>query len=139
MAEQWENRYASSSRVWSGRPNLTLTQIAPTLPVGRSLDLGCGEGADAIWLASRGWDATGIDLSPPPSGCPRGAVGRAHEHPLRAADLATWNGQRFDLVTAFSSTPAATPSASILRRSAGLVGSRQPHADRLPRTAVFGI
>ncbi|KGM12493.1 methyltransferase type 12, partial [Cellulomonas bogoriensis 69B4 = DSM 16987] len=60
----WEDRYAGSGRVWSGEPNATLVDVVAGLTPGRALDLGCGEGGDAIWLARHGWDATGIDISP---------------------------------------------------------------------------
>lgn len=63
-ADFWENRYASSGRVWSGRPNATLVDVVAALTPGRSLDLGCGEGADVIWLAQHGWKATGVDIAP---------------------------------------------------------------------------
>lgn len=61
---EWEARYASVDRLWSGRPNDWLPELAAEWEPGRSLDLGCGEGADVLWLASRGWDAVGLDLSP---------------------------------------------------------------------------
>ncbi|WP_315503840.1 class I SAM-dependent methyltransferase [Actinomyces radicidentis] len=60
---EWEERYASVDRLWSGRPNDWLPQLAADWVPGRALDLGCGEGDDALWLAARGWDVTGVDLS----------------------------------------------------------------------------
>ena len=51
--EFWDERYGSSGRLWSGRPNPQLGQCAGPA-AGRALDAGCGEGADAIWLAGRG-------------------------------------------------------------------------------------
>lgn len=123
MAERWENRYATSSRVWSGRPNATLTQVAPTLKVGRSLDLGCGEGADVIWLASQGWDAMGVDISPTAVQRATDAAREAGLSNVRfeSADLNTWgNGERIDLVTAFFFHSRMEPDrAHILRRAAG--------------------
>jgi SAM-dependent methyltransferase len=59
----WEERYGAQDRVWSGRVNVLLAEIAQTLPPGRGLDLGCGEGADALWLAERGWDMVAVDIS----------------------------------------------------------------------------
>ena len=59
----WEERYAGADQVWSGKVNQVLADIAGTLVPGRALDLGCGEGADVIWLAQHGWQATGIDIS----------------------------------------------------------------------------
>ncbi len=59
----WDERYGSRSQLWSGNPNPHLiTQIAE-LKAGRALDVGCGEGADAIWLAQRGWQVTAVDVS----------------------------------------------------------------------------
>ena len=59
----WEERYSAEERVWSHRVNATLAAVVEPLPVGRVLDVGCGEGADAVWLAEHGWDATGVDVS----------------------------------------------------------------------------
>lgn len=59
----WDDRYASKEQWWSGNPNATLVQECSGLPPGRSLDVGCGEGADTLWLASRGWTASGADVS----------------------------------------------------------------------------
>jgi thioredoxin reductase/SAM-dependent methyltransferase len=62
-ADAWEERYRSSEAIWSGEPNVQLVAEAAGLPVGRALDVGCGEGADAVWLAARGWEVTGVDIS----------------------------------------------------------------------------
>ena len=59
----WDDRYRSMDRVWSGRPNPQLVAVASGLPAGTALDAGCGEGADAIWLADRGWRVTAVELS----------------------------------------------------------------------------
>jgi len=59
----WEDRYRSAERVWSGRVNPRLAEVATELPAGRALDLGCGEGADALWLAERGWQVVAVDVS----------------------------------------------------------------------------
>ncbi|MBF0696295.1 class I SAM-dependent methyltransferase [Actinomyces bowdenii] len=63
-AAHWEARYASVDRLWSGRPNDWLPELAGDWEPGAGLDIGCGEGADTLWLAERGWRVTAVDLSP---------------------------------------------------------------------------
>jgi SAM-dependent methyltransferase len=62
-AQYWDERYSSSERLFSGRPNGVLVAEATGLPPGRALDAGAGEGADAIWLAEQGWQVTAVDVS----------------------------------------------------------------------------
>lgn len=125
-ARFWEERYAGTEQSWSGRVNATLADVAATLTPGRALDLGCGEGADVVWLAQQGWHATGIDISPTAiararrAGEAAGLDGRAD---FVTADLAglTESGP-FDLVTAsFLHSPVELPREEIVRRAAGLV------------------
>lgn len=60
---RWDARYAEREQLWSGQPNGALvTEIAGLTP-GRVLDVGCGEGADAVWLARQGWDVTALEVS----------------------------------------------------------------------------
>lgn len=61
--QAWESRYRDT-RVWSGEVNPTLPSITQDLAPGQALELGCGEGADALWLAERGWRVTAVDASP---------------------------------------------------------------------------
>lgn len=63
MQQMWDDRYADADAVWSGAPNGALVDEAASLAQGRVLDVGCGEGADAVWLAGRGWDVTALDVS----------------------------------------------------------------------------
>lgn len=128
-AEFWESFYARG-QVWSGRVNPALAAAAEGLEPGRSLDLACGEGADVLWLAERGWDATGIDLS-------EAAVARARETAAArgigsarflAADLEVWasdppsvdgSAEPFDLVTlSFFHSPVELSRGRILRAAA---------------------
>lgn len=59
----WDERYRSQDQLWSGGPNGILVTEAADLPPGQALDLGCGEGGDALWLAARGWLVTAVDIS----------------------------------------------------------------------------
>ena len=119
----WDDRYRESDRIWSGNPNAALVREVEALPPGRALDLGCGEGADAIWLARRGWRVTGVDIS-----------GVALERAARAAaavgavdwqrrDLgSSFPDGEFDLVSAqFLHSPGDMPRERILRTAAGAV------------------
>lgn len=63
MQAEWDRRYADREQLWSGQPNGALVSEVAGLTPGQVLDVGCGEGADAIWLASRGWEVTGLEVS----------------------------------------------------------------------------
>ncbi|MDX6349032.1 MAG: hypothetical protein QOF84_3822, partial [Streptomyces sp.] len=90
----WDDRYAQNQRMWSGAPNAALVREVSDLAPGTALDLGCGEGGDAIWLARRGWRVTATDIS----GI---ALDRAAGHAAAAgvADRIDW--QRHDLAESF--------------------------------------
>jgi thioredoxin reductase/SAM-dependent methyltransferase len=62
---EWDHRYNADERLWSSNPNGALVVEAGDLPPGRALDVGAGEGADALWLAERGWTVTATDISGP--------------------------------------------------------------------------
>jgi 2-polyprenyl-3-methyl-5-hydroxy-6-metoxy-1,4-benzoquinol methylase len=59
----WDRRYADSEFIWTVHPNRFLVEEAASLPPGRALDLACGEGRNAVWLAQRGWEVIGVDFS----------------------------------------------------------------------------
>lgn len=61
--EDWNRRYAAVENVWSAKPNRFLAAEVSDLEPGRALDLACGEGQNAIWLAARGWIVSGVDYS----------------------------------------------------------------------------
>jgi SAM-dependent methyltransferase len=123
----WEDRYAGSDRVWSGRVNAALAAIAPTLVPGRALDLGCAEGADVIWLGQNHWRTTGIDISPTAIERARLAAKEAGLDEERAtfltADLGSVSqAERYDLVTAsFLHSPVQLSRTEILRSGADRV------------------
>lgn len=59
----WDTRYQEKDLVWSAEPNMFLPPIVEGLDIGSALDLACGEGRNAIWLARQGWSVTGVDFS----------------------------------------------------------------------------
>jgi chemotaxis protein methyltransferase CheR len=94
--EFWEQHYGSRVRVRSGRPNARLVEVASELRPGRALDLGCGEGADALWLAEQGWQVVAVDVS---ATALQRAAADARERDL----LAGIDFQRHDLSDSFPS------------------------------------
>ena len=126
-AEQfWEQHYRSREQVFSGDANPLLLQVAGPLPPGAALDLGCGEGGDAIWLARRGWQVTAVDVAAT-------ALARAAEHAATAGvgdrvDFQQHDLTRsqptgsFDLVSAqYLQSPVAFPREQVLRTVAQTV------------------
>ena len=61
--EDWDARYAQKELLWTARPNRLFADEVGDLEQGRALDVACGEGRNAVWLAERGWDVTGVDFS----------------------------------------------------------------------------
>jgi len=61
--EDWNARYAGSELLWTAQPNRLLASEVAGLEPGRALDLACGEGRNAVWLAEQGWRTTGVDFS----------------------------------------------------------------------------
>ena len=62
-AHDWDERYRGAPRLWTERPNRLLVEEISALKPGRALDLGAGEGRNAIWLAEQGWQVTAVDFS----------------------------------------------------------------------------
>jgi SAM-dependent methyltransferase len=60
---QWDEAYASTELVWTAEANRFVVEELAALPAGPALDLGTGEGRNAIWLAERGWQVTAVDFS----------------------------------------------------------------------------
>ena len=61
-AQRWDSRY-SGAAMWSGKPNHALEQAVEGLTPANALEVGAGEGADALWLAEQGWQVTATDIS----------------------------------------------------------------------------
>jgi SAM-dependent methyltransferase len=115
-AAEWDQRYSSADRLWTADVNPALiTEIADVEP-GTALDVGSGEGADARWLADRGWQVTAVDIS-------QVAIDRARETDTREA--ITWlravltvdeiPGRDFGLVSLHYFPLARTDETSIRR------------------------
>jgi SAM-dependent methyltransferase len=109
----WEEHYTERDRVWSGRANARLIEVAESLPPGRALDLGCGEGGDAMWLAERGWDVTAVDIS-------QTALDRAAADAQARNVLARIDFQRHDLPQTFPDGTYDLVSAHYLHSMAAL-------------------
>lgn len=102
-AREWDARYAQGP-VWTREPNIWVRDAVTPLAPGRALDLAAGDGRHALWLASRGWSVTAVDISL--EGMRLGAaLARAHEADL-AGDVA-W-------VVADARTPAIAPASADL-------------------------
>jgi 2-polyprenyl-3-methyl-5-hydroxy-6-metoxy-1,4-benzoquinol methylase len=61
--EDWNARYAASELLWTAEPNRLFAAEIAGLEPGRALDLACGEGRNAVWLAEQGWRVTAVDFS----------------------------------------------------------------------------
>lgn len=120
----WNDMYGRSDRVMSGNPNPVLVQQVTGVKPGRALDVGCGEGDDARWLASEGWSVTAADISS--TAIERAAtltenadITWVHENYLQTSPPA----QSFDLVAMhyFALPKADGPTAAL-----GIAGSVAP-------------
>ncbi|WP_297008932.1 cyclopropane-fatty-acyl-phospholipid synthase family protein [uncultured Corynebacterium sp.] len=129
VAAHWETEYAGDGKRWSGAVNATTADVVATLPVrhgATALELGCGEGADAVWLAGHGYRVTAVDISA--TALERGkesarVAGVADAVDWVAGDLSEWTTpDTFDLATAsFLHSRVELPRTRILRRAADRV------------------
>ena len=124
--EFWEQHYGARDRIWSGRVNAHLAEVAESMTPGRALDLGCGEGADAIWLAERGWHVVAVDVSQTAlrraaaDARGRNTEGRVDFQQHELSD--SFPVGTFDLVSAqFLHSPVRLDRERVLRRAADAV------------------
>jgi SAM-dependent methyltransferase len=99
--EDWNRRYATSELVWSAEPNRFLVAEVERMAPGRALDLACGEGRNAVWLAERGWRVHGVDFSEVGlAKAERLAAARGVEVEWTLADVTTYEAEEeaWDLV-----------------------------------------
>jgi SAM-dependent methyltransferase len=130
-AADWNARYATAEYVWKADPNKLLVDEVSGLTPGRALDVACGEGRNAVWLAEQGWTVTAVDFSE--VGLDKGrqlASARGVEVEWICADVTTWKADDHDrdlVVVLYLQLPAAlrrlalTNAASAMAESATLI------------------
>ena len=125
-AADWDARYADTELVWSRGPNQLVEAECTDLPPGRAVDLACGEGRNAIWLASRGWDVTAVDFSQVALDKGRRLADGAAAHlavDWVCADATQWQGEGYDLaVVAYFQVPEPDRRTAVRH----VVGSLRP-------------
>jgi len=117
-ASAWDERYRAATRLWSAEPNMFVEDRLAGHDPGVGLDLASGEGRNAIWLASLGWEMTAVDFSPV-------AVDRGAELSDRVrfvtADVFDWDpgedAGSFDLILIAYLQVEAEPLSELVRRS----------------------
>jgi len=125
-AEFWSDYFRGDNQNFSRKPNALLAQTIEKLQPGKALDVGVGDGRNAVCLATRGWDVTGIDRA-------EGALAVARQHAseqgvritpiLQSAEEFDWGQERWDLV-ALLYVPAVRGNVAKVRdslKSGGLV------------------
>lgn len=122
----WNTHYSRQSAHSNSQPSKALVRFAQNRIPGASLDLGCSRGDDVIWLARRGWIATGVDVSDIVLGYARQnaeKVGLSDAVQFSQCDLAgAFPTGRFDLISAlFLQTPLDFPRLKVLRQAAAAV------------------
>ena len=124
--ERWNERYADEELLWSAGPNRVLAAETADLDPGRALDLACGEGRNAIWLAQRGWRVTAVDFAEVAlAKAARIAAAGEVEIDFVHADLLAWTPpeESFELVFVLYLQLPADERRLVLGRAAAAVAS----------------
>jgi len=119
--QQWDERYTTHELIWRAEPNRFLVEEVASMKPGRALDLACGEGRNALWLAEKGWQVTGVDFSSVGlAKARRLAVERRVEVRWLKADVLEWNPPQtaFDLVIVMYLQLPADARRRVLSRAA---------------------
>jgi 2-polyprenyl-3-methyl-5-hydroxy-6-metoxy-1,4-benzoquinol methylase len=122
--EDWNARYAQKELLWTAEPNRLFAAEASELAPGKALDLACGEGRNAVWLAEQGWHVTGVDFSDVALEKARQlATSRDVDVNWVLADVLTWEAERdsFDLVVVLYLQLPAVELARAVRAAAAAV------------------
>ncbi len=123
--KDWDRKHAEAGLLFGAEPNRFLVAEVEGLAPGHALDLACGAGRNAVWLASRGWAVTGVDFS---------AVALANARELAAdrgvevrwvhSDLREWEAaESFDLVAVLYLQLPAAERRLVLAHAAGAIAS----------------
>lgn len=122
-----ETFYADAGQRWSGNPNEAVVREVTGIPRGKALDIGCGEGADVLWLARQGWDVVGIDHAPTAVQRSQELLDAAGTDVRARVEVAGFPGfaeTGFDLVTcAYGQLPRTPDTLSALRGTLEIGGS----------------
>ena len=120
----WDQRHAAQQPIKSTEPDSTLVDEIGSLRPGRALDLGAGDGRNAIWLAERGWKVTAVDFSQVAleRGRSRAEAGGVTVD-WQLADLLEWSpeARAYDLVTLFFIHLPGTARRGVYARAADAV------------------
>jgi len=123
-SQEWDRRYSGTELVWTAQPNRFLVEEAQALAAGRGLDLACGEGRNAVWLAERGWRMTGVDFSAVAlDKARRLAEARGVEVSWVVADLFSYQPEphAYDLVALFYLQVQSEPRTRVVQAAATAV------------------
>jgi 2-polyprenyl-3-methyl-5-hydroxy-6-metoxy-1,4-benzoquinol methylase len=120
----WNRKHGEAGLLFGAEPNRFLVAEVEGLPPGRALDLACGAGRNAVWLAERGWSVTGVDFSEVALETARGlAAERGVEVEWVEADAVAWEppAEAFDLVVVmYLQLPAPERRASLARAASAV-------------------